>query len=45
MTRTEAAGLGLEEGATVWLSPATGAPTVPAATAPLVSDDDPLLTT
>ena len=34
----------LEEGATVWLSPATGAPTVLAATAPMVSDDDPLLT-
>jgi len=44
MTRTEAAGLGLEEGATVWISPAPGAPTVRAATAPMVSDDDPLVT-
>ena len=44
MTRTEAAGLRLEEGATVWISPAAGAPTVLAATAPLVNDDDQLLT-
>jgi sulfate/thiosulfate transport system ATP-binding protein len=44
MTRTEAAGLGLVAGATVWLSPATGAPTVAAATSPLVTHGDPLVT-
>jgi sulfate transport system ATP-binding protein len=44
MTRTEAARLGLEVHATVWLTPAPGAPTVAAASAPPASDDDPLLT-
>jgi sulfate transport system ATP-binding protein len=44
MTRTEATGLALEVGSTVWLSPAPGAPTVPASSAPMVADDDAVLT-
>ena len=40
MTRTEATALGLEQGLPVWVSPAPGAPTVPAATAPRIAEDD-----
>ena len=44
MTRAEANTLRLEEGATVWIAPARGAPTVLAATAPRIPNGDAILT-